>query len=410
MSEIYAIDDKYFLDNSTVKRNIKTIKHRAGAQLNERDQLVEFAFGENNTYIQIGEAYLKINLTLRKDDNTNYGEEDDVRLVNNALAYLYSEARLKTSSGKDLEICKHMGRTTTMYKMLRSQDNDLLTYFAKDDEELRERIIVNYADDANRGKLIAHLPLKDIFGFCDSFKKVTYGLGFEVSLKRAENDDVIYRVAGDAATVTINSIDLMLPVYTPSPEIQAKYLNSISSGDIQISYFERVSDMRTINTANEYQLDIGSAANVNAPLYLIYAHQTANRATANQERDSAIFDNADLESSEVTIDTIRYPDEPYVTEFALNKYTEHYREIGDFYREFIGEQILPPYITFEEFKSTYPIFITDLRFQQDYISPKQIQLDLKYRIDTTNYRLYYILIRHKIKTIKVHENRMIDII
>ena len=41
----------------------------------------------------------------------------------------------------------------------------------------------NHKNDADRGKIKPQLPLKHIFGFSESFKKLTKNFGFEITLR-----------------------------------------------------------------------------------------------------------------------------------------------------------------------------------------------------------------------------------
>ena len=92
--EDFQLLDNEPLDNSIIKRDFTKIYHRQGDQLNQSDQNIEFIFGENNNYHQIGNAYLEFNITVRKHDTTNFHNDDPVRLVNNGFAFCFKEARL----------------------------------------------------------------------------------------------------------------------------------------------------------------------------------------------------------------------------------------------------------------------------------------------------------------------------
>ena len=74
-----------------------------GAHLNQSDQNVEFIFGENNNYHQVGNSYLEFDITVRREDNANFTNNSHIRLTNNAFAYYFKEARLGVTSGSDLE-------------------------------------------------------------------------------------------------------------------------------------------------------------------------------------------------------------------------------------------------------------------------------------------------------------------
>ena len=69
------------LDNSIIRRDFTKIYHRQGDQLNQSDQNIEFIFGEDNNYHQISNAYLEFNITVRKNDTTNFPNDDPIRLV-----------------------------------------------------------------------------------------------------------------------------------------------------------------------------------------------------------------------------------------------------------------------------------------------------------------------------------------
>ena len=70
--ENFQLLDNEPFDNSIIKRDSTKINHRQGDQFNQSDQNIEFIFGENNNYHQIGNAYLEINITVRKNDDTNF--------------------------------------------------------------------------------------------------------------------------------------------------------------------------------------------------------------------------------------------------------------------------------------------------------------------------------------------------
>ena len=91
--ENFHLLDNEPLDNSIIKRDFTKIYHRQGDHLNQSDQNIEFTFGENNNYQQIGIAYLEFNITVLKNDTTNFRIDDPIRLVNNGFAYCFKEAR-----------------------------------------------------------------------------------------------------------------------------------------------------------------------------------------------------------------------------------------------------------------------------------------------------------------------------
>ena len=142
LEDFQLLDNEPF-DNSINKRDFTKIYHQQGAQLNQSDQNIDFIFGENNNYHQIGNGYLEFNITVRKNDTTNFHIEDPIRLVNNGYAVCFKEARLSTTIGSDIEDNKFCGQVSTIMKVITNKDDDLLSQFGninENDIPLLERL------------------------------------------------------------------------------------------------------------------------------------------------------------------------------------------------------------------------------------------------------------------------------
>ena len=169
--EDFQLLDNEPLGNSVIKRDFTKICHRQGDQLNQSDQNIEFIFGENNNYYQIGNAYLELNITVRKNDDTNFHHQDPVRLVNNGVAFCFKEARLSTTIGTDIEINNICGQISTIMKVISNEDGDLLSQFDNINEsdisilerladlppQIRstphQKMLIDNHTDANKGKI-----------------------------------------------------------------------------------------------------------------------------------------------------------------------------------------------------------------------------------------------------------------
>ena len=64
--EDFQLLDNEPLDDSIIKRDFTKIYHGQGDQLNQSDQNIEFIFGENNNYHQLGNAYLDLIIQYEK--------------------------------------------------------------------------------------------------------------------------------------------------------------------------------------------------------------------------------------------------------------------------------------------------------------------------------------------------------
>ena len=195
---------------------------------------------------------------------------------------------------------------------------------------------------------------------------------------------------------------MFIPQLIPSPETQVIFNEAISQ-TFTLSYESWTTDRKPVDTAREFQVDISSASNINSPLYLIAAHQKTQRPDpanpavnlSNNRFNNAIFDHVDVRKYYSEIDGIPYPKNPVMVNFEENNYLEQYKDLKLFYKEYVGDQLLSPIITYDKMKNYYPIQIIDLQFQVDHISPKKIRLFEEYDPNPVNTILYVILIKHR---------------
>ena len=220
-------------------------------------------------------------------------------------------------------------------KVISNKDDDLLSQFGiinEKDIPLLERLIdlppqirptphqkmlIDNHSDMKKGILKGYRYLEDIFGFCKTFKKVTKNLGFHLTFKTANLQDIIYTSMADDINVTINSLYLYVPNLKPSVETQLMF-NEATQNNYKISFDEWYTERRIISDLL-VQHDIGSAQNVISNKYLIRAHQTSLRSTTPDEKiNIAIFDNMDIRKYYVEIDGQRYPRDSVLINYEEN--------------------------------------------------------------------------------------------
>ena len=209
-----------------------------------------------------------------------------------------------------------------------------------------------------------------MFGFCKTFEKVTEILGIHLSFKTNDSQDIIYTSMTDDINVTNNNLYLYVLNLIPSVETQVMF-NEVTQNNYKISYDEWFTERRIISDTIT-QLDIGSSRSVQSPKYLIGVHQTKDRIDgAISPKNVAIFDNLDLRKYYIELDRQRYPQDSSLINYEQNDYIEQYKDLKLFFKEYIGEQLMSPFIFYPDMKTKYRIEIMDLRHQPDYITPKK---------------------------------------
>ena len=132
--------------------------------------------------------------------------------MNNVFAYCFKEGTLSTTESMEIEQVKFLGQVSAIMRALTSKDGDLLSNFDNIDETENginnssvKQMLINSHTEANRGKNKGHLPLEHIFGFCKTFTKITKNLGFQLTMRTNDLQDIIVTTLAKDINVTNNS-------------------------------------------------------------------------------------------------------------------------------------------------------------------------------------------------------------
>ena len=211
MSSILRITDPILKDDSIDKYEEIAYEPVTGTNLNAPGQDIRLTIETQDIFTHPSESYLIIEGRLLRNDNNSYGNNDLVSITNNCMMYLFKRIRYDLS-GQDIENVMNVGQATTMLGLLKYPDD-----FSKSKglNQLWYKDTTPNAEDANlgwdvrryqiirnsdpRGTFSFRIPLKHIFGFCEDYDKVVYGLKHNLTLTRNGDNDAIFRAAADAA-------------------------------------------------------------------------------------------------------------------------------------------------------------------------------------------------------------------
>ena len=235
MNSILRITDPIPSDNSIDRYEEIAYEPVAGTNLNASGQDIRLTIETQDIFTHPSESFLIIEGRLLKADNNSYGNNDPVSITNNGIMHLFKRI-CNDLSGQEIETLMHPGQATTMLGLLKYPDDfnkskGLNQLWYKDTTAAaadantgwnvrRQYIIVN---SDPRGTCSFKIPLKHIFGFCEDYDKVVYGLKHNLTLTRNDDNDAIFRAANDAAgnavavgKIILSKISWFMPHVTPA--------------------------------------------------------------------------------------------------------------------------------------------------------------------------------------------------
>ena len=189
MSSIFKITEPIPKDTSIDKYEYFECELVAGTNLNNSGGVIRLVIETQDIFTHPSESFSIIEGRLTKANGANYGNNDLVSLTNNAMMYLFKDIRYELS-GHEIEKINYLGQTTTMLGLLKypddfSKSKGLNQSWYKDTLaeanaqnlgwNIRRRYIINDNVD-QKGSFSFEIPLKLIFGFCEDYDKVVYGM------------------------------------------------------------------------------------------------------------------------------------------------------------------------------------------------------------------------------------------
>ena len=149
---------------------------------------------------------------------------------------------------------------------------------------------------------------------------------------------------------------LFVPIIIPNGDIQVKFKEAIKNNNT-ITYESWYTERKIVTDGNEVQGEIASAQKINSPIFLIAAHQTEVRiGTPDKANNIAIFDHVDVTKYFCEIDGYRYPKDSVLTNFTENDYLDQNRDLKLVYKEYVGEELMNPLISYTNMKTGYTPF------------------------------------------------------
>ena len=432
MNSILRITDSILKDDSIDKYEEFAYEPIAGANLNSPGQDIRINIETQDIFTHPSESYLIIKGRLLKADGTAYAHANRVTLANNGIMYLFKRIRYELS-GQDIENITNLGQATTMLGLLKypddfSKSKGLNHLWYKDTKnttvldpadnnynagfKIRHDYIFGKVDGDVRpiGSFSFRIPLKHIFGFCEDYDKVVYGLKHTLTLTRDNNNTAIHKfndpgVDGNdrlaLGQVILSDITWFMPHVIPADEDKMKLYKIIERKEkIPVGYRMIQCDSATIpqdSTDFSWRLAVKSSPEVPRFIIIGFQRNGYNQQTTNP----SIFTGVDVSNMYVMLNSTRYPAVDYNINFLENQFSRVYGDVANFRSKFFNmdELISNPNINPSDYKDLYTLFLFDVSKQSEKLkySTTDIQVKMIFRTPIpANVQVYGVIISDRL--------------
>ena len=406
MNSILGITDPILKDDSIDKYEEISYEPIVGTNLNSPGQDIRLIIETQDIFTHPSESYLIVEgYLVKKEFNPPAVAEYDrdtslITLTNNGIMHLFKRIRYDLS-GQEIENIMNVGQATTMLGLLKypddfSKSKGLNQLWYKDTNtnanignngnfgfEARRHYILS---SNTAGTFNFKIPLKHIFGFCEDYDKIVYGLKHNLTLTRNNDNDAIYRNATDTngaamvdGRIVLTKISWFMPHVTPADEDKMKLYKIIERKEkIPVGYRMIQCDSALISansTDFSWRLSVKSSPEV--PRYIIVGFQAGK--SNNQQQNPSTFDNVNVNNIYAMLNSTRYPTYDYSIDFEENQFSRVYGDASEFRYKFfkMDELISNPNFTPLEYRSLYPLFLFDVSKQSEKLKYSTTDIQIK---------------------------------
>ena len=420
MNSILRITEPILKDDSIDKYEEIAYEPVVGTNLNSSGQDIRLTIETQDIFTHPSESYLIVEGRLLKDDNNSYGNNDLITLTNNGIMHLFKRIRYDLS-GQEIENIMNVGQATTMLGLLKYPDdfskskglNQLwykdITISAEEANsgwEVRRLYIVRNSNP--RGSFSFRIPLKYIFGFCEDYDKVVYGLKHNLTLTRNDDNNAIFKNDAQAdgqdtyadGKVMLSKIAWFMPHVTPADKDKMELYKIIERKEkIPVGYRMIQCDSAAIPQATSFSWRLSVKSSPEVPRFIIVGFQT--NKIGNQKTNPSLFDNVNVSNIYVMLNSMRYPTTDYNISFLSQKYSRVYGDAAEFRSKFFNmdELISSPNINPTEYRTLYPLFLFDVSKQSEKLkySTTDIQIKMHFSANVpANTQAYAVIISDRL--------------
>ena len=139
---------------------------------------------------------------------------------------------------------------------------------------VRKLYVINNSDP--KGTFSFRIPLKHIFGFCEDYDKVVYGLKHTLTLTRNDDEDAIFRANGvDAGKITLSKICWFMPHMTPADKDKMELYKIIERKEkLPVGYRMIQCDTASIPQTTSFSRRLSVKSSPEVPRFIIVGFET----------------------------------------------------------------------------------------------------------------------------------------
>jgi hypothetical protein len=443
------ITEKPLIDESVVNYQYREYEPQSQNTINAVGE-IRIEINNQDAFTHPSESYLHFEGQIQTNAGAVYGENDRISLINNAIMYMFTNIRLQMNN-QDIETLYYPGHASTMIGLLKYSDDfasssGLMLCWKKDTSEVADnnkyRFIAantvrgdyeNYNEgfagrrgllfSSNpRGSFAFDIPMNHIFGFCEDYKKVMYGIKYSLYLSRRDDSLALFRSNGvvlnaygvgpDPAIaavgngrIVLSKISWFMPHVEPGVDEKNILYKVVSEKTkLPLAFRGKQVESMIVPVGNQmWSWSLTAKSSPEKPRWIIVGFQTDKNA--NQTQNPAIFNHCSLTNAYVMLNSERYPLTDLNQNFTTNNYSRLFKMASEFKKEYYGiENVVSDcQLNPSNYKTLFPLIVFDTRKQSERLKGGITSITLHFNFSVAipaNTTAFAVVISDKIYTLE----------
>lgn len=386
MSEILNIAQSVDYDDSITKIEY----HNYSPFINKFDNNdeIRISIQHQDLYVLPSESLIYIEGKLAK---TSDGKPSaNSRLTNNAVAFLFEEIRYELN-GVEIDRNKNVGLTSTIKNKVSLNENE-------------GRMLANAGWILGNKTLNAEgsfnycIPLKNLLGFAEDYKKIVVNAKHELILIRSRTDLNAVYSEDDDCSISISKIIWRIPHVTAANPEKLSLLEIVAANKaIQMAFRSwDLYEYPSVPQTTHHTWAVRTVNQLEKPRYVIFVLQT-DRKNA-KGKDGSRFDHCNLSDFKVHLNSEMYPYNNLNIKYTSDQYALVYDMYCKFQQSYYNRGC-EPLLTLDQFKTFGAMIVVDCSRQNEAVKtgPVDIKLEFKTSVNIpANTSAYCLLIHDRI--------------
>ena len=222
------------------------------------------------------------------------------------------------------------------------------------------------------------IELENLFGFCEDYDKVVYGMRHKLTLVRKSNDDAIFKVAATSkGKVQLTKVTWVMPRVHPNDVKKFSLYKSIGSKIVLDAAF-RIAEIPAQTRTIDWRLGVRTTPE--KPRQVLIAFQSDR--SGNQDKNPSLFDHLSATQVSVVLNDTTYPARDVIADFKKHTYIEYYKMFTEFARDYYGLDPLTVgnFVDISTNKEEFLVFYFEVSKQSERVSQSVVDIKIRMRI------------------------------